>query len=276
MRQTATAELGQVFSILSNRDLTAPSEYQKLANSNFEPLAANGRLAGWHLSGNIAKATAELDATAPQDGKTCLYFRCDGQEAVLESDPFPIPPTGQMAISVYARNQNFAPGTELRIVFESEHNGQLDRQIARVQNINNQWGAPFVVFLDKLPLDSRGQMRVAFKLTGPGEVWLDNARLSDVLFPITSWGFGQKELLQLNQKVYAVKSAFEAGQTTDCVRILDSYWPQFILAYRPPVQPKVAANPAPPQQQLPPQANQGQQPAPGISNGIKRFVPFLR
>lgn len=275
--KTAGDELAQVLSALSNRDLTAPSDYEKLLNPNFEPLAAGGRLLGWHITGNNVKATAELDATAPQDGKTCLYFRCDGQTAQLESDPFPIPPTGQLAMTIYARAQNLGPNTKLQIAFETEHGGQPYFQFARVRP-NTDWGAPFVVLLDNLPFESRGQMRVTFELDGPGEVWLDNAKLDALLFPLKCYGNGQKELMQLSQRIYAAESAFKAGQTSDCVRMFDGYWPRFVLAYRPPVQPKIATATRPTQQQpLPAQPNQGQQPAPGFGDGIKRFVPpFLR
>ena len=180
-------------------------------------------------------------------------------------------------MTIYARAQNLGPNTNLQIAFETEHGGQPYLQFARVRP-NTDWGAPFVVLLDNLPLESRGQMRVTFELNGPGEVWLDNAKLDALLFPLKCYGNGQKELMQLSQRIYAAESAFKAGQTSDCVRMFDGYWPRFVLAYRPPVQPKIAAATPPAQQQaLPTQPNQGQQPAPGIGDGIKRFVPpFLR
>jgi hypothetical protein len=118
-------------------------------------------------------------------------------------------------------------------------------------------------------------MRIAFELTGPGEVWLDNVKLYDQFFSLKFYGNAQAEILQLNKQVYAAKSALEARQVTDCMRILDGYWPRFILAYRPPVQPKIAAGQAA-QPALPPQPNKGQQPAPGIGDRFKGLVPIFR
>ena len=55
---------------------------------------------------------------------------------------------------------------------------------------------------------------------------------------------------------------------------MDGYWPRFVRAYTPPVVPKVAACAWPaPQQQLPPQPNEGEQPAPGVGDRLKRIVP---
>ena len=243
MRAAANAELAAKLADLNNRDLTAPSEYQVLSNPSFEPLAGAGRVAGWRISANSGKATVELDAKNPQDGKSCLYFRSDGQSATVESDAFPMTPTGQLAMTVYARGQNLAPGTELRLVVECDCDGKLPyRRVARVPATANaacRWSMgeePFAIFVPDLPLQSRGQMRIAFELTGPGEVWLDNVKLYNLLFPLAFYGNSQAECLQLTKQIHAAKSAFDAGQITDCQRIVDGYWPRFILAYRPPVQ----------------------------------------
>jgi hypothetical protein len=283
LAETANIELATKLADLMKRDLTASRVYPALANPSFEPLGAAGQLIGWRLSGNDATAIAQLVATNPQDGQSCLYMRSGGQSAILESDLFPVPPTGQLAMKVYARGQNLAPDTVLRLIFEGEYEGQPYRRAfkltaAELQRPDGRWGKSFAIFVDDLPLHSGGQMRIVFQLSGPGEVWLDNAVLYDLLFPLDFYGeSGKAEVLQLNQQIFAAKSAFDTGQVSDCVRILDSYWPRFILAYRPPVQPKVVnGNPPAAHQALPPQPNQGQEPAPGISEHLKRFLPILR
>jgi hypothetical protein len=277
------AELSAKLADLNNRDLTAKSDYQVLSNPSFEPLAGAGRIVGWHVTATSGKATVELDPANPQDGKTSLHYRSDGQPAVVESDTFPAPPTGQLAMTVYARGQNLAPGTELRLEVENDRDGQPYFRAARVpaaamQLPNTQWGQPFAIFVPDLPLQSRGQMRIAFELTGPGEVWLDNVKLHSLLFPLKSYGSSQDECIRLSKQVYAAKTAFEAGQITECIRIIDGYWPRFILAYRPPAQPKVAERIMPNSQPaaLPSQPNEGQEPSPGFGEGLKRFLPFVR
>ena len=280
--ESANAELAAKLADLTNRDLTAPHVYQALANPSFEPLGGAGRVPGWHLAGNNVTAVAELDATNPQDGKTCLYLRSDRQSAVIESDAFAAPPTGQLAMTVYARGQNLGPTTELRLFFEADREGQVYRCAARVtaaemQHPNGQWGRSVAILVNDLPLESRGQMRIAFELTGPGEVWLDNAKLYDLLFPFNFYENAQAEILQLYKLIHAAKSALDARQISDCERILDGYWPRFVLTYCPPVQPTVVdPGAAKAQPESPPQTNERQEAAPGISDRIKRFVPILR
>jgi hypothetical protein len=274
--ETTNNELAAKLADLNNRDLTAPSNYQGLSNPSFEPSASGNRLVGWHLSANSGKATVELDAKNPQDGKSCLYFRSEGVWATVESDPFPATPTGQLAMTAYARGQNLEPGTELRLVVEVDCDGQPYRRGARVP-ADAEWGKPFAISVPDLPLESRGQMRIAFELTGRGEIWLDNVKLYNLLFPLTFYSGSQGDCLQLTQQIHAAKTAFEAGQITDCNRIIDGYWPRFILAYRPPTQLKVAERIVPKTSSVsPPQTNEGQDASPGLGERLKRFWPITR
>jgi hypothetical protein len=273
----ANAELAAKLADLTTRDLTAESTYQALANPSFEPLGGPAPVPGWHLSSDNAKTTAQLDATHPQDGKTSLYLRSEGRSAVIESDSFLLPPTGQLAMSVFARGPNVA---QLRLIIEAECNGQIYHRATRinaaVQHPNGQWDRPAIIVND-LPLQSRGQVRVAFELIGPGEVWLDNVKLHDVLFATNFYDNAKAEVIALYQQIHAAQSAFDAGQISDCLRIVDGYWPRFVLANRPRLQPKIAALPAPNNQQpSPAQPNQGQDTAPGVRDRVKRLLPSFR
>ncbi len=284
----ANDELTRRLGDLASRDLSAPRVYRALANPSFEPLGGATPLPGWHLAGDNTNASAVLDATSPQEGKTSLYFRNDGQLAAVESDAFPIPPTGQLAMTVFARGQNMGPGTELRLVFESESDGQPYRRAARVrgaetQRNNQQWGRPFAILVNDLPLDAHGQMRIKFELTGPGEMWLDNVKLNDLLFPLKFYENSQAEILQLLRCTHEVQAAYDAGQLKDCIQLLEGYWPRFVMAYTPTTTPVIALAPssdkppaaATPSQPAPPTSN-GEPPAPGFSDRLKRIVPLLR
>jgi hypothetical protein len=132
-----------------------------------------------------------------------------------------------------------------------------------------------------LPLDSRAKMRVAFEITGQGEVWLDNVKLHDLLFPFKYYEHSQSELLQLFKFTHAAQTAQQRGQIHDCVQILDGYWMHFIDAYTQPVIPKIAAATTPVEttQATPPDSSQLQptdSPAAGFSDRLKRMVPKLR
>jgi hypothetical protein len=281
--KTANAELASKLADLNNRDLTAKRDYPVLSNPSFEPLAGAGRVAGWHLSPSSGQATIQLDATNPQDGRSCLYVRSGGELATVESDAFPVPPTGQLAMTVYARWQNLAPNTELRLVVESDFDGKLAYRRAayvptnQMQRADGQWGEALAIFASDLPIQMRGQMRIAFELAGAGEVWLDNVKLDNLLFPLRSYPNSKADCLQVSQKIVAAKRAFDAGQITDCTRIVNGYWPRFILEYCPPNQLNVAERIVPKNAPaLPPQPDQGQDPSPGISDRLKRLVPFAR
>jgi hypothetical protein len=272
---------------LANRDLSAPSEYRALPNPSFESL--NGPLVGWRLRNPAAGANVELDATLPQDGKTSLYLHGQ-QTATVESDPFPTPATGQLAMSVYARGDNLGPNAELKLIFETEVNGKTSRKSAAVKapqlQQNQQWGRPFAIYVNDLPLNSRGTMRIVFELTGPGEVWLDNIKLYDLLCPLKFYPTAQEEILKLLRRGHDAQTAFDEGQVVECLGMLDGYWPHFVKTYTPRPVPKVAALPAAPSGQPSQQAgdsgrslskpNEGEQPVPGIGDRIKRMVPILR
>jgi hypothetical protein len=120
-------------------------------------------------------------------------------------------------------------------------------------------------------------MRVRFELAGRGEVWLDNVKLYDLLFPLKFYPHAQAEIKQFFILIHAAQRAVEAGRIADSVRLLEGYWPRFITAYAPLTQPRIAAEPQPKvEPQSAPPANQDQQPTPSISERIKRFVPFVR
>jgi hypothetical protein len=142
-----------------------------------------------------------------------------------------------------------------------------------MQRANNDWGSPVAILVPDLPLQSRGQLQIRFELTGPGDVWLDNVKLESLLFPLKFYPKSSAECLQLSLQIRSAKSAFDAGRISDCIRIVEGYWPRFVLANRPVNAPKVAERIPP---ALPPQPNQGQEPSPGFGDRLKRLWPITR
>jgi hypothetical protein len=244
-------ELQSRLADLRNRDLTAPHVYTALANPGFEPLPGGLPLPGWQLAGSPGQFVGELDATKPKEGKTCLYMqnRLASNVAVVQSDPFGTPATGQLAMSVFLRSENLSPNSELRMVFETERDGQVYRRFARLsgstterQHLTKEW--QYLAFgVNDLPLDSHGRMRIKFELTGAGEVWVDQVQLFDVLFPLRFYEHSEPELLELEKLRRSVESAQETDRVADCVQLLDGYWSRFLLAYTPVVQPMIATKP---------------------------------
>jgi hypothetical protein len=282
----AKAELQAQLADLTGRNLTAPSKYEKLANPGFEPAGGGNPLPGWHLVGDAADGTAKLDASKPVAGKSCLFLQSRGQAVVVESSTIATPPTGQLALAVWVRGENLTPQSELLMVIEADRAGKTYRKYATLGGtgrdappLGNAWGRPFAFGVNDLPLDSQGRMRVRFELTGAGDVWIDEVQLYDVLFPLSFYGLRQQETLEFVKLIHAANSAFEGDKLADCVRSLEGYWPRFLVAYTPLVQPAVANQPAPVAQQAPaaqqPAAAPQQQepePAPGIGEKLKQWM----
>jgi len=95
---------------------------------------------------------------------------------------------------------------------------------------------PYGFWVNDLPLDSEGQMRVKFELDGKGEVWVDDVQLQDLLFPRDYYQHQRAEKKELAMLRDAVQKAQESGRVADCVRLLEGYWPRFLMAYTPPVE----------------------------------------
>jgi hypothetical protein len=260
---------------LGNRDLTAPKAYDALTNASFEPAGADGPLPGWKLTG--PQATAELDATTPRVGKTCLYVGNRGATATIESNSFATPATGQLAMTLFVRGENVDPDTMLRMVFETAHGDRAYRRFATVagpQSLDAQWRY-YAFGVNDLPLDSQGQMSVKFELVGQGEIWIDDVQLFDLLFPLSFYENSHEERLELVKLISAAQSAHQAGRLADCVRLLESYWPRFVVSYTPPVQSTVVQQPPATQQEEAPAQEQTEKPAPSIGERLKEYVPSI-
>jgi hypothetical protein len=273
--ESAKAELAARIADLANRDLTAPRAYGALTNPSFEPVGGAGPLAGWHVT--TESASAQLDAANRQHGATCVYFRNEGGLAALESDPFPTPPTGQLAMIVYLRGQKMAPGSQLRMAIEARDHGHVYRRSAIIETTSagtDQWLSKAILVND-LPLELRGNMKVRVEMTGPGEVWLDNVTLYDLLFALKFYTFDEAEIYQFVQLKSAAKSALDEGRIVDAAQLMERYWPRFLFEYTPVIEPAIAAQSvAQPPLAAPPKENE--QPVPGISERIKRVFPFVK
>jgi hypothetical protein len=91
--------------------------------------------------------------------------------------------------------------------------------------IGTEWTTHEVVF-DDLPLASSAQMRVQFHLVGVGEAWVDDVELFDLRFSPALRD-------NLAKRVIGAKMALEEGQLVDCQRLIEGYWPRYLVANLP-------------------------------------------
>ena len=168
--------------------------------------------------------------------------------------------------------------SELRMVIEARYEGQLYRrsQIVAPANPNapDQWQFSKPILVNDLPLELRGDLRIRFEMTGPGEVCLDAVNLYDLLFPLKFYKFEEAEILQFVQLNHAAQSAFDEGRIVDCARVTEKYWPRFLAEYTPRIEPVI---PVPIQQaRLATPPKQNEQPVPSIGERIKSVFPFVK
>ncbi|HEX2475592.1 MAG TPA: hypothetical protein VHK01_12645 [Lacipirellulaceae bacterium] len=276
----AHTELANRIAELKERD-TGLRLYPSAVNPGFEPMSGREALPGWTLLANPGTATAELDATAPRAGKTAVYFESRGQYAALESNRFPIPATGQFAMTVFLRRQAASAQAAVRMVIEADQPGRPYRRAVLVggsqappYDLSEQW-RNYPLLVNDLPLDSGGQMRIKLEMIAPGEVWMDEIITYDLLFPLTFYQWQQLEKLQLVKLIDGAKDFYDKGKITDCMRLLEGYWPRFLAAYTPPL--RIANQPpGPAQEQLQTAPQPDEQPAPGPNQKWKWIIPKLR
>jgi hypothetical protein len=244
LSESAKAELGARLADLDGRD-PAPRSYSSLANPGFEPQSGVD-LPGWRLIGN---GTAELSATNPYAGNACLNLQSSGEATTIESAAFPIPPTGQFAMTALVRGRNLAPGSELRMILQADRERQVYRRWVRIGGqhpdafpLEEQW-RNYPILVNNLPLQSGEKMRVQFELSGAGEIWIDEIKTYDLLFTLPFYKDGNAEYWEFVKLRTSTQVDLEKGRIADCVRRLEGYWPRFYTAYTPVAQKRVATQP---------------------------------
>jgi hypothetical protein len=264
---------------LVDRDLTEPSFYKALTNPGFEPIPLAPGVGGWELLGSPNPSAASIDTSRPLAGKGCLQIK----EVTVQSPPFKTPPTGQLGLSLNVRAEGTTGQTQLRIIFEANADGEQYRRHtilggngADAQPLTERWGY-YAFGVEDLPLDSQGLMRVRFELTGPGTVWIDDVLLYDLLFPIPNYRRSDPERLALVKVQHAAQSAYDSGRMSDCLRILDGYWSQFVSEYTPLSKPSIARPAAPEQPPVAETPATEDVKAPTVGERVKEWIPgFLR
>jgi hypothetical protein len=77
-----------------------------------------------------------------------------------------------------------------------------------------------------MPLDGQAALRIRLELLGSAEFWIDDVRLYHLRF-------SESERLELFKLGTSAQLKLKDGQISDCYRLLEGYWPQFLLAYVP-------------------------------------------
>lgn len=242
-----------------------------LENAGFEQQSGGSPLEGWvHARGSGIEI--QVDGKQHFGGQHSLrIYRGDtaGPAAWVRSEPFPIPQTGRLRVSVWLRTSDPARQPRLRLAVEGRFAGETYYRYASVGADNpraplrDRW-AEYQFVVENLPLVGLSDLRVGFDLMGPGEVWVDDVRMFDLWLDKTE----RDELL----KNIALADLFlDEGQLLDCERFLDSYWARFLRYHVPLPEAKLAENPGSSPEPAP--AQPAREAPPSLLDRFKKFVP---
>lgn len=215
------ADLGSRAAALANQ-----SELTALTNPDMEQLGPPGTLVGWSLVSDQG-VEATLDADRPYAGQHALRLTSTRQVASLQSDLFDTPATGRLAVKVWLRAESTHRQPVLRLAVEGVHDGKTYYRYAPVGGhgpgsvpMQTEWTS-YIFQVDDLPTEGVEQIRVRFDLMGPGTVWIDEVQLYQLKF-------NMNERVELSKILESARRALNTGDLSDCLRILQGYWPQFL------------------------------------------------
>jgi hypothetical protein len=260
------------------RSLSQQPPDQLLENPDFELPAADTAIPGWEVlgagEGAGAGAGAELDSTVRHRGTHSVRLDATQGTLSLRSRPFDVPRSGRLALRVWARAQQPQQQLVLRMAVEDPSGGRIYYRFgtaggnqADARALATQWNEYMVPFND-LPTDLIDQARVRFDLVGAGTVWIDDVRLERLHFD----DFEQRDLIKI---IVGASERLNNDQFSDCLRLLNGYWPRFLTENVAIVERPVAQRPKKP----PRVTQQTKQPtkSPSVAERLRGFVPgFLR
>lgn len=257
--------------------LQKESPLDVLANADFESESLpGGELIGWQLSGSANNA-ASVERTNPHGGTQSLRLSSVGPVTSLSSETFAAPATGRLSMLVWLRVIDPARQPTLRLAVEGQYDGQEYYRYAPVgagEGVNPiaaEW-TQYEFLIDDLPHEGLSDLRVRIDLMDAGEVFIDDVQ-------IHALRFSAKEYRELSKIVSLANVKLQEGQLSDCARVLESYWPQFLMQNVALTEGPLASRPSPAVEQSdkPPVASEPEpaEESSGIWGRLKRFVPSI-
>jgi hypothetical protein len=211
-------------------NLNIERDYAQLQNPGFELEDGEARIFGWQPRKGV-DGSIEIDAVVVHGGQRALRLKSVDQVGVAaQSHLFQLPDTGMLVVTAHVRASELTDDATLTMAVETGEEGQPYRRartIAVGEEYATQWKRCELVVSD-LPVGDAEQLRVQFHVTGKADVVVDDVALCDLRFD-------DQRRSELVKRVFAAKTALDEAQYTDCLRLVDEYWPQYLVEYVPPV-----------------------------------------
>jgi hypothetical protein len=246
-------------------------------NWGFEAASASGSpIQDWVVNQQEG-VNAALDLR-PHGGKQCVRLTSTGPVVSLASEPFDPPDSGRLSVMVWLKVADQKKQPPLRMAIEGVHRGEPyyrhaslgAGQVAR--DIETEW-SQFEFLVDELPLSDLQNLRVRFDLMGEGDVWIDDVQLH-------AYRFGHNELVALSRVIELAEGKLDAGQFGQCHRMLQGFWPQYLVEHirlpeSDPEQRPGVANQTPPS--VPSTDAKPREESPGLMGRLRKMLPgFMR
>ena len=230
--QTASIELPEeVRETLENqiKDLVArvrTSGQSLVSNPGFELPLAQGQLAGWTAEVPTGGRVL-LDSRSMHSGMQSLMLEGVGTPVGIKSTLLTPQPAGRAVIEVWLRAlpvEGKLPAVRISMQGTSPAGPFVSQGVQQAVGATAQkpgdW-VPYSFSIENLPQDGLSDVSVKFELLGPGQVWIDDVQVR---------GFSERELAELAKINTMASLHLEKGRYADCARLLDGYWPQFLVS----------------------------------------------
>ncbi|MGQ9562194.1 MAG: family 10 glycosylhydrolase [Thermogutta sp.] len=214
--------------------LSIPPIYDVLENAGFEqPIGEGQSIPSWTVSsppGTIIR----LDSGEKHGGQQAIYLKSQGVVASIVSKPFPAPPTGRLTVAMWLKTTNPAVQPPIRCLIMGTYRGQPLIRLAEigvsfsgrpVPAVSHDW-TPILVEVADLPMSGLSPLQLRFDLVGNGELWMDDIQLCHLAFSKT-------ERVELFKLIAPAQAKLENGDLADCLRLLDSFWAEYLVRYVP-------------------------------------------
>ena len=255
--------------------LRTPLPVRVLDNPSFQrPATAADPVPGWAVSRRPG-VTVELDKTQRHASGQSVRISSDGPVACLVSRRFDPPATGRLWMSVWLRVADAHRQPPLRLALQ----GQLDgRDYYRFAAI----GQPQTPGRPASPSPPPGGLSSSRSTTSPWKVsppctsastsW-GPAKSGSTTSNSSTWPSTNRNCRALYKLVTLANVNLQNGQIGDCMKLLDGYWPRFLVEHVPlavePAAGTIAAKPDEP----PAVDNSAEPPHTGLMDRMKNMMP---
>ena len=194
-------------------------------NADFESPSQDDQIPGWTATTGMGSSVA-IDRTQKRGGDQSIKLATSSQPVSIVSAPFDPPTTGRIAIDLWLRaGEHGLPS--VRIALEGQLvDGKFDTYgmipPVAADGMSGGW-VRYTFRVDDVPSEGLSNLRVRLDVLGPGEVWIDDVKVFDLPFT-------DSERFELSKLISLASVKLEAGQLADCARLLEGYWPQFLVA----------------------------------------------